>query len=46
MGDVPNMRTLNVVKKGLDALVEESKNEFGRLSKSGAVPSMRCGPRS
>lgn len=32
---VPNMRTLNVVKKGLDAMVEASKNEFGKLSEEG-----------
>lgn len=32
---VPNMRTLNVAKKGLDAMVEASKNEFGKLSEEG-----------
>jgi len=35
IGQVPNMRTLNVAKKGLDILVEESKDQFGRLTEQG-----------
>ncbi|MBA1156935.1 hypothetical protein [Microvirga mediterraneensis] len=35
VGQVPNMRTLNVAKKGLDALVEGSRNQFGRLTEEG-----------
>lgn len=32
---VPNMRTLNVAKKGLDAIIAENRDEFGRLSEYG-----------
>jgi Cell Wall Hydrolase len=36
VGSVPNMRTLNVVKKGLDAMVESTKDPItGRLSEEG-----------
>ena len=35
IGSTPNMRTLNVVKKGLDALVEDNKTDFGRLTERG-----------
>jgi hypothetical protein len=36
LGQTPNMRTLNVVKKGLDAMVDESKDSMtGRLSEQG-----------
>lgn len=36
LGSTPNMRTMNVVKKGLDAMVEESKDSVtGRLSEQG-----------
>lgn len=36
VGKVPNMRTLNVAKKGLDSMVEEAKDPVtGRLSEEG-----------
>lgn len=36
IGSVPNMRTLNVVKKGLDRMVEDAKDPVtGRLSEEG-----------
>ncbi len=36
IGDTPNMRTLNVVKKGLDAMVGDAKDPItGRLSEEG-----------
>jgi hypothetical protein len=36
ISQTPNMRTLNVVKKGLDAMVDESKDSVtGRLSEQG-----------
>jgi hypothetical protein len=36
IGPTPNMRTLNVVKKGLDAMVEDSKDSVtGKLSEEG-----------
>jgi hypothetical protein len=36
IGATPNMRTLNIVKKGLDAMVEESKDSVtGRLPEQG-----------
>lgn len=43
MGATPNMRTLNVVKKGLDAMVDESKDSVtGKLSEYGrAVDKVR-----
>jgi len=38
VGSVPNMRTLNVVKKGLDEMVEAAKNPTtGRLSEEGVA---------
>jgi hypothetical protein len=43
LSETPNMRTLNVVKKGLDAMVEDSKDGVtGRLSEEGrAIDSVR-----
>jgi hypothetical protein len=32
---VPNMRTLNVAKKGLDAIIADNRDEFGRLTEYG-----------
>ncbi|MFB9952026.1 glycoside hydrolase family 104 protein [Rhizobium puerariae] len=38
VGSVPNMRTLNVVKKGLDEMVEAAKNPTtGKLSEEGVA---------
>lgn len=38
VGSVPNMRTMNVVKKGLDDMVEASKNPTtGKLSEEGVA---------
>ncbi|MDG4675660.1 hypothetical protein P9A16_31665 [Shinella sp. 838] len=34
---VPNFRTLDVIKKGMDALVDDNKNEFGRLTQKGVA---------
>ena len=35
IGGVPNMRTYDAVKRGLDALIEGEKNQFGKLSERG-----------
>lgn len=37
LGAVPNFKTLNVVKKGLDALVDDNKTEFGKLTQRGVA---------
>ena len=35
IGNVPNMRTLDSYKKGLDRMIEDETNDFGRLSQRG-----------
>jgi hypothetical protein len=35
IGGVPNMRTYDAVKRGLDALIDGEKNQFGKLSDRG-----------